>query len=395
MSASTPAVAPAPAPAPAPATKKGNVVTDENKPTTLEVKIKTDKKEVVAVESVAVCPPLEVRLVRTEWRKKREAFKPLPLDELKKLVREDDFLVDFYLSYATGTGQSCAEKMKGLITKAGFTCFTHADAAEVDGHLDISTHLHRCKAFVIFVTKTWLEAPECEFEYMIAQQLNMTSSRPVILPLLCEEINFKDYPIMASILPNLPMIDISKKKDPTQGLSYALAVTEFLVSPSLPRPAEWRRQREAVAFMSSELMIPSKQYSEEVLPSGDYMGFYSDMRALNSSRYDGGDRFHFRMALKFDIGDKNNNKDDKQKAINFSGVGEDGVDIFRVEKGSLSKDGDVEIVKKYFGKANWRVKMSGKVKNFVLSGTYALEDAKAPGGYWIMWPMRVYWKYRL
>ena len=39
--------------------------------------------------------------------------------------------------------------------------------------------------------------------------------------------------------------------------------------------------------------------------------------------------------------------------------------------------------------------MSGKVKNFVLSGTYAYEEAKAPAGYWVMWPMRVYWKYRL
>ncbi len=49
----------------------------------------------------------------------------------------------------------------------------------------------------------------------------------------------------------------------------------------------------------------------------------------------------------------------------------------------------------FFSFLLFRVKMNGKVKNFVLSGTYAHEEAKTPGGYWVMWPMRVYWKYRL
>ena len=54
--------------------------------------------------AVAVCPPLEpaeesleAKAVKIALRQKREAFKPIPVDELKKLVREEDFIVDFYL----------------------------------------------------------------------------------------------------------------------------------------------------------------------------------------------------------------------------------------------------------------------------------------------------------
>ena len=60
------------------------------------------------------------------------------------------------------------------------------------------------------------------------------------------------------------------------------------------------------------------------------------------------------MSLKFETADANNNKDSKQKDIDIGGVGEDGVDIFRVEKGTLTPDGDVEIVKKYVGKMSYR-----------------------------------------
>jgi len=355
---------------------------------------------------IAICPPLDSTLspeskqVRSVLRRKKEAFKPLPVDDLKKLVREDDFIVDFYLSCAPGTSQGCAEKMKDLATKAKYSCFMAADAGDKDGsNLDISLNLHRCKAFVILITKQWLESPACEFEYMLAQRLNMTSSRPVILPVMCEELNVKDFPIMSSILGNLPKIDLTKSEEPERGLAYALAMIEFLVSPSLLRLPAWRRQREALAYLSSELMVPTKQYSQEMLPSGDYIGFFSDLRAINSSRQNIGDRFLFRMSLKFETADENNNnnkdKDGKQKSIEIDGVGEDGVDIFRVEKGNLSADGDVEILKKYVGKMSYRIKMTGKAKNFVLSGTYAYEESKTPGGYWIMWPMRVYWKYRV
>ena len=61
------------------------------------------------------------------------------------------------------------------------------------------------------------------------------------------------------------------------------------------------------------------------------------------------------MSLKFEHSkiDKNNN-DKEQKSIEFGGVGEDGGDIFRVEKAALDKDGAVEIVKKYVGKMSYR-----------------------------------------
>jgi len=390
----------------------------EKKETTLEVKIgKNEEKKPESGKggsgggkemAVAVCPPLEpaeesleAKAVKIALRQKREAFKPIPVDELKKLVREDDFIVDFYLSCAEGTSQGTAEKMRSVVTKAGFSCFLAADAADKEGsNADISLHLHRCKAFVILITKQWLEAPQCEFEYMIAQRLNMTSSRPVILPVICEELNFQEFPIMASILANLPKIDLHKTKDPIQGLSYALAMIEFLVSPSLLRPPAWRRQREALAYLSSELMVPAKQYSTEILPGGDYVGFFADSRILNSSKHDVGNRVLFRMSLKFEStadDNNNNNKGDKkkEKSIGISGCGDDGADIFRVEKGTLTEDGQVEILKKYVGKMNYRVNMTGSVKNLVLSGTYAYEDAKSSAGYWIMWPMRVYWKYRL
>jgi len=446
--APAPAVNPAPGAAPAPAAPAASATVEvkgkagKKEDVTATVKISSDKKPVGKGEGVApkepaptkgvvaVCPPMketpESKQVRLALRKKREAFKPLPADDLKKLIREEDFVVDFYLSCTAGTSQGCAEKMKALAVKAGYSCFMAADPVEYEdpkftNNMGISLNLHRCKAFIILITKQWLEAPECEFEYMIAQRLNMTSSRPVILPVICEELNLKDFPMMGSILPNLPRVDLSKNKDPNQGLSYALAMTEFLVSPSMLRLPAWRRQREALAYLSSELMLSAKQYSEEILPDGDYVGFFSDLRAINSARHDQGERILFRMSLKFEHSkiDKNNN-DKEQKSIEFGGVGEDGGDIFRVEKATLDKDGAVEIVKKYVGKMSYsplrhstpfkvlprdhsalyrsnegRVKMNGKVKNFVLSGTYAHEEAKTPGGYWVMWPMRVYWKYRL
>ena len=81
--------------------------------------ISSDKKPVGKGEAVAVCPPMELpptkgvvavcppmketpesKQVRLALRKKREAFKPLPADEMKTLIREQDFVVDFYLRSA-------------------------------------------------------------------------------------------------------------------------------------------------------------------------------------------------------------------------------------------------------------------------------------------------------
>ena len=82
--------------------------------------ISSDKKPAGKGEEVAICPPMEPaptkgvvavcppmketpesKQVRLALRKKREAFKPLPADDLKKLIREEDFVVDFYLRFDT------------------------------------------------------------------------------------------------------------------------------------------------------------------------------------------------------------------------------------------------------------------------------------------------------
>lgn len=377
-------------------------VTNENHNPVLNINIggSKSKKDGSQDAVVAVCPTVESKTtIKRTFRKKRETFKPLPVDALKKLISDDDFIVDYYFSYTVGTSQGLAEKARKAASASGFSTFMHSDVTGDEGPVIIALNLHRCKAFVIFITKEWLEAPECEFEYMIAQRLNMTSSRPVILPVMCEELKVKDYPIMSAILPNLPLIDLWKFPEPERGINYAIAVSEFLVSPSLLRPSEWRRQREALAFLTSELMMPVKQFSEnQVLPSGDYMGFFSDERNLPTSLVKGGSRFLFQVSLKFDDDDDdNNNKDSKKKDVtSFSGFGEDELDIFQIGNGKIGKDGLVEFEKKYSNKLSYRMEFSGKVKNFVLAGSFAQEDTKKKVcGYWIMWPLRVYWKYRL
>ena len=43
--------------------------------------------------------PWKSSSVRAALSRKRDVFKPIPIDELKKLVREEDFVVDYYIRY--------------------------------------------------------------------------------------------------------------------------------------------------------------------------------------------------------------------------------------------------------------------------------------------------------
>ena len=79
--------------------------------------------------------------------RKRQTF---PLSRFPALPIIQFFPPSRLFSCTAGTSQGCAEKMKALAVKAGYSCFMTADPVQYEdpeftNNMSISLNLHRCK----------------------------------------------------------------------------------------------------------------------------------------------------------------------------------------------------------------------------------------------------------
>jgi len=325
--------------------------------------------------------------------------------------------VDYFLCYAkSGKAHDIAIKAKEWFLNQGLSIWDrysyeqHATPPPLSG--DLERHklcVNACRIFVskavlLFVDFEWLSSSQCLFDYDLAQLQNLTSSRPVIFPIFCEDLSCcSDIGINAlvnGIKLNLPPIETWNQpsgvtlEDIFHHINYKLGSILLKHFPNLPKLPEYAAQESRRASRASSIMtLLSSPTPVEQLPSGKWVGVI-----LGHGRHRIGGKFHaggsgrYPMDCLLRMRPRAGAAGAAADANAFHGHGRDDVGLFMIN--GSRKGANVEFEQTYSDleksrQCPYTIRFQGLCHGVALSGRWTIQDEDTEeSGYWALWPER-------
>jgi len=110
---------------------------------------------------------------------------------------------DVMISLHCASSTQIAKNIDQYLKEQGFTTWMclHMTAG-MNYRTDIIKNASKCKAMVILLNKDWAESGECEFEANVTLRKNLVKGSPSIMPLVLQEFDYEEYPLVDAIMCN-------------------------------------------------------------------------------------------------------------------------------------------------------------------------------------------------
>lgn len=311
--------------------------------------------------------------------------------------------VIYYLSHSqNGAGGRLAQRAKSWFQQHGVTINDRWSSDTRDEKA--AGKILASRAFIIFLDESWLEQAECEYDYNIAQLQNLTASRPIIFPVLSQDLSaFQHNALLSAVRSNLaihafPALDfwrVAEEEEEEESLFRQMnAILETVLMkhlPDVPRSPECEEHEakfaERLSEMEAKRALTRRNGLSAEMPSGKWVGVMigtgrQQMKTKAKSRWP------LELYIRFD----DSNVD------SFCGHGRDDVGFFLM-KGALKEDRqkvNFFIVYTDFrdesSPALHTLSFTGGCHGVCMTGKWRLHDRSTPidqtpsSGYWAMWP---------
>jgi len=309
--------------------------------------------------------------------------------------------VIYYLSHSqNGAGGRLAQRAKSWFQQRGVTVHDRwtSDDENAAGKILAS------RAFIVLLDEAWLKQAECEYDYNIAQLQNLTASKPIIFPVLSQDLSALQHnALLSAVRSNLsihafPALDFwrvlgdeEEEESLFRQMSRILETVLMKHLPDLPRSPECEiheaKFAERLSEMEAKRALTRLNGLSLEMPSGKWVGVM-----IGTGRQRMKTKAKLRWPLEVYIRFEEANPD------SFCGHGRDDVGFFLM-KGNLKEERQkvnfflVYIDMKEEGSAALHtLSFTGGCHGVCMTGKWRIHDRSTPidqtpsSGYWAMWP---------
>jgi len=310
--------------------------------------------------------------------------------------------VIYYLSHSqNGSGGRLAQRAKSWFQQRGIVVYDRWSTDSRDEKA--AGKILASRAFIIFLDEHWLQQAECEYDYNIAQLQNLTAAKPIIFPVLSQDLSaFQQNALLSAVRSNLaihafPALDFwraAEEEEEELLFRQMNAILETVLMkhlPDLPRSPECEEHEARFAERLSEMEAKRERTRRNGLslemPSGKWVGVM-----IGTGRQQMMTKAKSRWPLEVYI------RFDDVSVDSFCGHGRDDVGFFLI-KGSLKEER--QKVNFFLVYIDFRVEtsaalhtlsFSGGCHGICMTGKWRIHDRSQPidqtpsSGYWAMWP---------
>jgi len=310
--------------------------------------------------------------------------------------------VIYYLSHSqNGVGGRLAQRAKSWFQQQGVTIHDRWSTDTRDEKA--AGKILASRAFIIFLDESWLEQGECEYDYNIAQLQNLTAAKPIIFPVLSQDLSaYQHNALLSAVWSNLaihafPALDfwrVAEEEEEVLLLRQMNAILETVLMkhlPDLPRSPECEEHEakfaEKLQEMEAKRALTRRNGLSLEMPSGKWVGVMigtgrQQMTTKAKSRWP------LELYMRFN----------DAEADSFCGHGRDDVGFFLMKGGLKEERQKVNFFLVYIdfrdesSAALHTLSFSGGCHGVCMTGKWRIHDRSTPidqtpsSGYWAMWP---------